>query len=190
MNVRIFGTVTIILFVGAVVNVSTTIFLSYDNPHLPLIGTQTYHTALTLLNCATKKIPAIEWHKIETCVRTLELYNVTNGHIPYLRGSVQITAYVIPTVAPRRVFATSLYQKLDTVSKALVVIHECAHLALNVADIAYTWEEKFDTLTKDEHLKNADSYMQTILNHCTYRRRRFLGFDDSGQLGTSLLGSF
>lgn len=167
MNVRIFGIVTVILFVGAVVNLSTTVFLSYDNPHLPLIGTQTHNTALALLNCATKRIPAIEWHKIRTCVQTLELYNVTNGHIPYIRGGSQTAAYVMPTVAPRRVFATNLYQKLNTVSKALVVIHECAHLALKVADIAYTWEENFDTLTEDEHLKNADSYRQTILNHCT-----------------------
>ena len=133
--------VTIIL-----VKISTDILMSYKNPHAPFIQTLAFRPSLKLLDCASRTMPHIPWYKIEQCVKTAELYNVSNGHVPYFRGS-QPVAYVISMFASHSVFATKFYQQLDPVSQALILIHECAHLALKVDDIAYHWQPRFKKLT-------------------------------------------
>lgn len=151
------------------VNLSTTVLMSYRSPHSPFITTPAFNISQVLLECAAIKMPALPWYKIESCVRTSELYHVSNGHVPYQAGLRLPTAYVMPRLAPRSVFTTQLYRDSDTVSQALVIVHECAHLALGAHDIAYYWQEQFHQLTAKEHLANADSYLYEILRQCTTR---------------------
>lgn len=174
--VHVLTNVAILFLVVLLVNLSTSIYMSYSNPHVPFIKTPTFNISLALLECAERKMPLVPWYKIEKCVRNIELYHVSNGHVPYtrVRGSVP-TAYVMKNMVPRSfyaqksVFATTLYKRLDIVSQALVIVHECAHLALEVDDIAYYWQEHFKHLTPEEHLDNADSYMYEMAVHCIDR---------------------
>ena len=154
-----------IIFVFVLVKISTDILMSYSNPHAPFVQAAAFRSSLELVDCATRTMPLISWYKIEKCIKTTELYNVSNGHVPYFRGSLPV-AYVV-MFAPHSVFATKFYQQLDTVSQALVLIHECAHLALKVDDIAYHWQLQFQKLTMKEHLNNADSYLHAVKVRCT-----------------------
>ena len=146
----------------------TNIFLSYRNPHVSFCLTEAFNTSRQLLNCVQEKIPDIDWDQIRTCLNNSEVYQVRNGRVPYMRGGNSV-AYVMPNVNrrnPNDVFTTMYYQTMDNQQKALVMIHECAHLAFDVGDIAYMWEPKFENLTEAEHLKNADSYVQKVSEHC------------------------
>lgn len=149
------------------VNLSTTVLMSYRSPHSPFITTPAFNISQVLLECAAIKMPALPWYKIESCVRKSELYHVSNGHVPYKTSGNTMVAYVIPILAPMSVFTTQLYRDYNTVMQSLVIVHECAHLALGAYDIAYYWQEQFHQLTAKEHLVNADSYAYEILRQCT-----------------------
>lgn len=145
---------------------ATMLFTSHQNPHQPFHETPPFQTSLSLLECARRMMPPLEkWNKIEECVRSSEVYMVRNGRVPFMKRGPPL-AYVYSHLVANRVFVTSLYRELDIVSQALVMIHECAHLALGATDVAYHWEEQFQHLTKEEHTKNADSYMHQVLVTC------------------------
>jgi hypothetical protein len=76
------------------------------------------------------------------------------------------TAFVAHRFDNNSVFLTSKYHSMDTESQALIMIHECAHLGMGAADLAYVWQHKFQTLTEYEHLANADSYSYKIWKIC------------------------
>lgn len=145
----------------------------YMSPHDTLNNSFSQHTAHDLLECAARRIPEQkrDWYKIDDCLTKVNTYNISNGRLPYLRSTGKHRN--APTVAfvlngdEESIFLTSEYQRLDVNSKALVLIHECAHIGLGAVDHAYRWEPEFLKLTVDQHYENADSFMDSVLYHCT-----------------------
>lgn len=168
-GLTVFGMgVTVFILVFFVQNLSN-VFLSYRSPHLSFWLTEAFNTSQVLIKCAQENIPDIDWDQIRNCLNNSEVYQVRNGRVPYMRGRHPI-AYVMPNINRQNqindVFTTIYYQTMDNTEKALVMIHECAHLAFDIGDIAYSWEPKFKELTEAEHLRNADSYVQKVFAHC------------------------
>tara|TARA_B110000008_G_C16952550_1_gene556881 strand:+ start:1647 stop:2255 length:609 start_codon:yes stop_codon:yes gene_type:complete len=160
-----------------VVYLITSLGVLYSAPHARLNNTLQHETAHHLLDCASIQIPNMEhrWHKIDDCIQSAVLYNLTSvGKIPYsmrglFKGGSQhfVTAFVIPDMDTSSVFVTSHFTDMGVVDQALVLIHECAHIALNAVDHAYRWEREFTFLSEKQHLENADSFMDAVLYHCT-----------------------
>jgi hypothetical protein len=139
-------------------------YLVYQSPHQLFASTPTFETATRLVNCAKNSFPRIDWGKIDTCLQKSVVYSVRNGRIPYM--DTVPTAFVIHRFDNNSIFLTSKYHSMDTESQALVMIHECAHIGLGAIDLAYVWQNKFQTLTEGEHLANADSYSYKIWGQC------------------------
>lgn len=155
---------------------SLNIFISfsilYASPHSVLNQTLAYDKAHKLLACAHDRIPSLrqEWLTIDHCLEKASLYNVSLGRIPFMSSAARFitppTAFVYIYLDPKSIFATSEYQRLNLKDKALILIHECAHLGLGAVDHAYTWEPKYLELTDKEHYENADSFMDAVFYHC------------------------
>lgn len=155
---------------------SLNIFISfavlYNSPHSSLNQTVAYAKAHKLLTCAHSRIPNLqqEWRAIDECLEKISLYNVSLGRIPFMRSIARFsgppTAFVYHYMDSKSIFATKEYQSLNLYDKALVLIHECAHLGLGAVDHAYTWEPKYLELTDKEHYENADSFMDAVFYHC------------------------
>ena len=152
------------------------LFFIYSSPHIPLNNTLQQETAHHLLDCAIIQVPDMEyrWVEIDKCIRSAVLFNISRGHTPYsLRGKifeqedVTLTAFVMPKIDTESVFVTPFFSEMNLIDQALVLIHECAHIAFNAVDHAYRWEKKFMFLTKQQHRENADSFMDAVLYHCT-----------------------
>lgn len=145
----------------------------YMSPHDTLNNSFSQRTAHELLDCAAHRIPEQkrEWSKIDDCLTMVNTYNISNGRMPYLRIPGKFRH--APTIAfvlnndDKSIFLTSEYRRLDVREKALVLIHECAHIGLGAVDHAYRWEPEFLKLTVDQHYENADSFMDSVLYHCT-----------------------
>lgn len=142
----------------------STMYLVYQSPHRLFASTPTFVTATKLVDCAKSILPLIHWGNIETCLQQAVVYSVRNGRIPYM-DSVP-TAFVASHYDNNSIFVTSKYDSMDRDSQALVMIHECAHIALGAHDIAYVWQNEFQSLTEREHLDNADSYSYRVWEKC------------------------
>ena len=140
--------------------------LVYISPHSALKLELVHDTAEDLLECARFRLPSLttQWEQIDKCLNSVNIYNVSKGRIPYLRHVP--TAFVFPNFDKNSVFVTSYYQSLSVVDKALVLIHECAHIGFNAVDYAYRWQKQYQLLTEKQHYNNADSFMDAVLYHC------------------------
>lgn len=151
---------------------SIAIGLLYTSPHSALNNSVVQHTAHRLLNCAQVRIPHLhkEWQKIDECLKRTDIYNITTGRIPYVRSTAILglppTAFVFTNMDNASIFVTPDYQALDMYGKALILIHECAHIGLGAVDHAYRWQTEYLYLTEKEHYENADSFMDAVLYHC------------------------
>lgn len=126
-------------------------------------------TASAYLDCAKDTVPTLrnEWGAIETCIRSVTVYHLTPGQLPVPpRQGGSLAAFVVRRLDRSSVFAAPLYSKMLRRDKALALIHECAHLALDAEDYAYIWENKFVFLTDEQQRNNADSYMDRVIYHC------------------------
>lgn len=106
----------------------------------------------------------MHFSQIRKCMQTVEQYHLKWGRVPYFTKGA--TAFVIG-LDKGSVFTTPHYDKLSDVNKALIMVHECAHNSFGAKDYAYTWQNKYHTLTDIEKLQNADTYAQSIALQCT-----------------------
>lgn len=141
-----------------------TVYMVYQSPQVLFASTPTFVTATKLVHCAKSILPFIHWGKIETCLQNSVLYSVRNGRVPYM--DIVPLAFVASHYDNSSIFVTSKYHSMDIDSQALVMIHECAHIALGARDIAYVWQNEFQILTEREHLDNADSYSYKVWEKC------------------------
>jgi hypothetical protein len=119
-----------------------------------------------LMNCARKYIPSRteSWNKIQNCMNRAEHYHVSKGYTPYFQNIP--TAFVF-RIDKDSIFTTPYYDRMSLVDKALVMIHECSHLSIGAVDHAYVWQKKYFTLSRVQHLQNADSYAAAVARECT-----------------------
>ena len=142
------------------------IMTMYTAPHEPFVENHISLHTESLLKCAHEKLPSMRKHftKIQKCLRYVDIYFIRNGlMMPHLRTFPE--AFVISSDL-KSVFVSSLFQSMSDTNKALVMIHECAHHALGAKDYAYIWQPHYRNLTTEQHLDNADSYMELIMNYC------------------------
>ena len=157
-------TIVSVMFIS---HITYDVWALYEVPHLPVTNVSAFSNAEILLDCARHYIPRLrkEWISIEHCLDEVNIY-FTNGKfrkkIPQLT-----TAFVFTNVDKSSIFVTPIYDSLSKTEKALVLIHECAHLALGAEDYAYRWQPEFMHLTKEQHYRNADSYFDAVFYHCT-----------------------
>ncbi len=158
------------LNVAQLLRVTVQDVMLYSSPHKAFVNTTIRQTADELLACARTNVPTFvsEWKHIDDCLKSVELYDVPAGRVPYMRGRTVIAAFVHPILDSKSVFATPIFKQMSLVEQALVVIHECAHIGFGAVDYAYHWQEKYKTLTTNEHRNNADSYMHVVRQQCTY----------------------
>ena len=130
------------------------------------MDTDMFNVTSDLLSCASERMPhlSVQFVTIEECLKHVQLYEVRNGRVPYLRRIPQ--AFVL-SFDDDSVFVSSRFLLMSLVDRALVMIHECAHIGLGAKDYAYVWQDHFEDLTYDEHLSNADSFMHVVANYCT-----------------------
>ena len=164
---------TILVIIGLLINIFTmltitsTTMLIYLSPHDSFAPSSLAVLTSSLLNCTIDRIPylAIQFTKIDECLHDIHIYRVRNGRLPYLR--VVPEAFVLST-DKKSVFVSSHFEGLSETDKGLVMIHECAHIALGARDYAYIWQDHYKYLTLEEHYNNADSFMDVVLKHCAY----------------------
>ncbi len=142
----------------------------YVSPHSALNNTLVQLKARDLLTCARSSVPSLfnEWTVLDKCLESANVYNITSGRIPYDRSSLRLSpiAFVFMDAKDHSIFVTPEYQVLSLYQKALVLIHECAHIGLGAVDFAYTWQPEYHQLSEQEHYQNADSYMDAVFYHC------------------------
>mgnify|MGYP001001593623 CR=1 FL=1 len=128
-------------------------------------NTDVFNMSSDLLACASKRMPELSTYflDINNCLKHVNVYEVRNGRVPYLRHVPQ--AFVL-SFDQDSVFVSSRYLLLSVVDRALVMIHECAHIGLGAEDHAYIWQDHYEHLTYDEHLANADSFRHVVMEYC------------------------
>ena len=138
----------------------------YLSDSVPYLNTDMFNMSSDLLACASERMPdlGVQFSEIKECLTHVDMYKVRDGRIPYLRRIPQ--AFVL-SFDDDSVFVSSRFLSMSLVDRALVMIHECAHIGLGAKDYAYIWEDHFEELTSDEHLANADSFMHVVLKYCT-----------------------
>ena len=164
-------TMTIIVIIGLSINILTlstmtlTILTVYQSPHSAFAPSSLSVFTSELLNCTIESIPELsnQFTKIEECLQDIYVYRVRNGRLPYLRRVPE--AFVLNS-DKKSIFVSSHFENLSESDKGLVMIHECAHIALGAKDYAYIWQDNYKHLTKEEHYNNADSFMDIVLKHC------------------------
>lgn len=141
-------------------------YMVYISPHNDLKLEPAHQAAEDLLECARFRLPSLttQWEQIDKCLNSVDIYNVTKSRVPYLR--MIPTAFVFPNFDKKSVFVTPYYQSLTTINKALVLIHECAHIGTGAVDHAYRWQKQYQFLTEKQHYENADSFMDAVLSYC------------------------
>lgn len=163
-----FKCVLLLMFlnVGFILQFCISLYMVYVSPHSDLKLEPAHQTAEDLLECARFRLPSLttQWGQIDACLNSVDIYNVTKGRVPYLRFVP--TAFVFSSLDKHSVFVTPEYQALSNVNKALVLIHECAHIGFNAVDHAYRWQASFQFLTEKQHHENADSFMDAVLYYC------------------------
>lgn len=164
---------TIIVVIGLFVNIFaiSTVTLSviniYQSPCNAFALSPLSALTSELLNCTIESIPELsnQFTKIEECLHDIHVYRVRDGRLPYLRAVPE--AFVL-NIDKKSIFVSSHFEGLTETDKGLVMIHECAHIALGAKDYAYIWQDRYKYLTKEEHYNNADSFMDIVLKHCVY----------------------
>jgi hypothetical protein len=138
----------------------------YLSVHRPFNNTDMFTIASDLLECASFKSPHLhtEFKSIHNCLETVDIYDVRNGRVPYLRTIPQ--AFVL-TFDDKSVFLSKKFASMSLIDRALIMIHECAHIGIGALDHAYMWEERYKKLTYEQHMANADSFMHLVLTQCT-----------------------
>ena len=122
-------------------------------------------TANELLDCLANSVPGLTVGDMHHCVNTTTVHHVTKSRIPFMWFTP--IAFVIPYVFEDRMFMVDEYYTNQSVlNQALIIIHECTHLALDTQDYAYRWQADFHLLTDQQHEHNADSYVDAIVHHC------------------------
>jgi predicted metallopeptidase len=135
--------------------------------HRHFNNTDMFWSASELLECASFRLPHLktQFNDIRHCLEHVDIYDVRNGRVPYLRSSIP-QAFVL-TFDDKSVFVSSEFTSMSLVNRALVMIHECAHIGIGAIDHAYIWEERYQKLTYKQHMSNADSFMHLVLTYCT-----------------------
>jgi hypothetical protein len=157
----------------SIVNMFLTLFFTielinlYSSPHYHLNTTESQIISTELLDCVKFHMPKLtsKWEKIDKCLHYSEVYNLNNGRMPLLR--VKPTAFIL-NIDKKSIFVSPEYRLLNPTTKSLILIHECAHLALGAKDHAYRWEQKFKNLTNEQHYENADSFYDAVMHYCVY----------------------
>jgi hypothetical protein len=164
--ITLFGIGTIMINMFIVLSIAGRYAPLYWSASENFTTTDMFNVTLDLLACASERVPLFGRHfdDIRTCLKHVNIYKVRNGRIPYLRVVPQ--AFVL-SFDNESVFVSSQFGGLSLVHRALVMIHECAHIGLGALDHAYIWEDHYKNLSIDEHLSNADSFMDVVLTHCT-----------------------
>jgi len=161
---------SLILAVTIVLILSVSVFktVSYGqllwSPQIKLSNSVT-NTTDGMLACLSDHYPLIDTWGLQNCVSSVQVYNVSKGRVPYL--STVPVAFVIKMVFDKHVFVVDeYYSPQNDINQALILIHECSHLVLSTIDYAYRWQPEFKLLKDTQHEKNADSYIDLIINNC------------------------
>lgn len=118
-----------------------------------------------LLDCLESDVSAEDLSALKRCTEAVTVYDVPQSRMPVV--AKMPVAFVLPYVYDNEIFMVRpYYDEQSLTNKALTVIHECTHLALDTYDLAYRWEPIFHGLTEQEHAYNADSYVNIIVNKC------------------------
>lgn len=134
------------------------------NPIIPH-NEEVIHAARDMLQCIETRNIHGNMTEMKQCVSTATRYNLSKSRIPWMRN-VPI-AFVLPSVFENHVFMIDEYYGTQSVlNQALILIHECTHLVLSTLDYAYRWQPEFHSLTLNQHLHNADSFVDDIIHHC------------------------
>jgi len=136
-------------------------------PHSPILRDMV-DVSYGLLECLEDNTPGLDMHRVKDCINGTTVYRVPKSLVPYSRTLLFVpTAFVVPELYSNYVFTVNeKYDDMTDVHKSLTLIHECTHLALGTVDYAYLWETQFDGLTDDEHVRNADSYVDMVIKKC------------------------
>ena len=88
---------------------------------------------------------------------------VERSHVKFI-GYVNrnITAYVtlFRFWANQDIYVTVLTDFMSDIERANTLIHECTHLAWCTMDLAYYGDDRYDSLSKEDQTKNADSFVE------------------------------
>tara|TARA_B110001450_G_scaffold178013_1_gene166293 strand:+ start:265 stop:834 length:570 start_codon:yes stop_codon:yes gene_type:complete len=164
--ITLFSIVSVCINLFVVLSAIGTFGPLYLSVHRPFNNTNMFTTASDLLECASFKSPHLqtEFKSIHNCLETVDIYDVRNGRVPYLRSVPQ--AFVL-TFDDKSVFVSEKFASMPLIDRALIMIHECAHIGIGAIDHAYMWEERYKKLTYKQHMDNADSFMHVVLSQCT-----------------------
>mgnify|MGYP000887907613 CR=1 FL=1 len=132
------------------------------------LSTGVSNSTMGMLECLGDFYPSIDTIGLQKCVLESTVYNISKSRVPY----VQTRGRAIPIAFVTHLFKKSVfvvdeyYSPQNEINQALILIHECSHLILSTKDHAYRWQTKFDNLTDEEHMENADSYVDLIVKRC------------------------
>jgi len=118
-----------------------------------------------MLDCLSDHHPWVDTNGLRKCVLESSVYNISNGRLPYLR-QVPVAFVLVNLFASDIFIVDKYYSSQSDINQALILIHECSHLTLSTIDYAYRWQPEFDLLNDDQHMANADSYVDLIVNKC------------------------
>ena len=145
---------------------SISLEMLYLSPHEQWGNTRESILTKQIMNCARHRLHSLstQWDKIENCLIHVEQYHISKGRMPYLRP---VPIAFVFRMDDDAIFTMPAFDKMSDVDKVLIMIHECAHNSLRAVDHAYIWESKFNTLSRKQHLHNADSYASAVAHECT-----------------------
>lgn len=117
-----------------------------------------------MLECLGNFYPLIDTVSLQKCVFESTVYNISKSRLPYVHKIP--VAFVISLFDNTVFIVDEYYSSMKDINQALVLIHECSHLTLSTIDYAYRWQAEFANLTYNQHMRNADSYVDLIINRC------------------------
>jgi hypothetical protein len=118
-----------------------------------------------MLDCLNDHYSWIDTYGLQKCVLESSVYNISNGRLPYLRD-IPVAFVIVNLFASDIFIVDKYYSSQNDINQALILIHECSHLTLSTIDYAYRWQPEFALLDEDQHMANADSYVDIIVNTC------------------------
>ena len=150
---------------------ATSYFPLFWDSNMAFDRSELFKTTTDMIHCIEENMPelSLQYEQIRKCLKHVRVYKVRNGRLPYIRGHFNksdIMAFVIK-IDNDSVFVTKQFLELSNTDRALIMIHECAHIGIGAKDYAYLWQEEYSDLTKSQHLMNADSFMHNVLDNCT-----------------------
>jgi len=123
-----------------------------------------FNSSKGMLDCLGDLYHLIDTETLQRCVIESTVYNISIGRMPYART---IPVAFVTNMFKKSVFVVDKYYSLQNdINQALILIHECSHLTLATKDHAYRWQTEFKYLTDAQHMENADSYIDIIVEHC------------------------